>query len=67
MKEEVVEIRPLSNAQAKNQLINALDKIEGVKHATIDSAGDTVKVTYSSPASAEQIAHCIRGAGNKIR
>lgn len=67
MKEEKIEIRALPNADAKNQLINSLDKIDGVKHASIDSSGETVKVTYDSPASAQQIQHCIRGAGNKIR
>lgn len=67
MKKETIEIRPLPNADAKNQLINSLDKIDGVKHASINAAGDTVKVTYDSPASADQIEHCIYGAGNKIR
>lgn len=67
MKEEIVEIRALEKADAKNQLINSLDKIEGVKHASINSAGDTVKVSYEHPASAQQIQHCIRGAGNKIK
>lgn len=67
MKEEKVEIRSLGNADAKNQLINSLDKIEGVKHASVNAAGDLVKVTYAHPASAQQIQHCIRGAGNKIR
>lgn len=67
MKQEKVEIRALPNADAKNQLINSLNKMDGVKHVSINSSGDTVKVTYNSPASAEQIEHCIGGAGNKIR
>lgn len=65
MKEEKVKIRELPNADARNQLINALDKIEGVKHASV--SGEMVKVTYAEPASAQQIQHCIRGAGNKLR
>lgn len=67
MKKEKVEIRALEKSDAKNQLINSLDKIEGVKHASINSAGDLVTVTYEHPASSQQIQHCIRGAGNKIR
>nr|WP_302597531.1 heavy metal-associated domain-containing protein [uncultured Cellulosilyticum sp.] len=67
MKEEKIEIRALSKSQAKNQLLNSLEKIEGVKHASIDSSGEVVKVTYDSPASAQQIEHCIYGAGNKIK
>lgn len=67
MREEKIEIRALKKSDAKNQLINSLEKIDGVKHASVDSSGDTVKVTYDSPASAQQIQHCIRGAGNKIR
>lgn len=67
MKEEKIEIRPLHGADAKNQLINSLDKIDGVKHASINAAGDTVKISYTHPTSAKQIEHCIRGAGNKIR
>ena len=67
MKEAKIEIRALPNANAKNQLINGLEKIEGVKHASINSSGDMVKVTYNCPASEDQIEHCIRGAGNKIR
>ena len=39
MKEEKIEIRALSKSQAKNQLLNSLEKIEGVKHASIDSSG----------------------------
>lgn len=67
MKEAKVEIRALSKASARNQLINSLEKIEGFKHASVDHEGDTVKVIYSSPASEEQIEHCIYGAGNKIK
>lgn len=67
MKKETIEICHLPDADAKNQLINSLDKIDGVKHASINAAGDMVKVTYDSPASAQQIEHCICGAGNKIR
>lgn len=67
MKKENVEIRALQKSSAKNQLINALEKIEGVKKATVDSAGDTVKVTYNEPATSQQIIHCITGAGNQLR
>ena len=67
MKEAKVEIRALEKSDAKNQLINSLDKIDGVKHASINSAGDMVTVSYEHPASEQQIEHCIRGAGNKIR
>lgn len=67
MKQEKIEIRALPNADAKNQLINSLYKMEGIKRASIDSSGEVVKVTYDEPASAQQIQHCIRGAGNKIR
>ena len=67
MKKTQIEIRPLTKSDAKNQLINSLDKIEGVKHAAINSSGYLVKVTYDSPASEQQIEHCIRGAGNKLR
>lgn len=67
MKEASIEIRALPNSKAKNQLINSLEKIEGVKHASIDSAGDTVKVTYDCPASEQQIKHCIHGAGNNLK
>lgn len=67
MKETSVDIRALPNSKAKNQLLNSLEKIEGVKHAAIDSSGEHVKVTYRSPASEQQIEHCIYGAGNNIR
>lgn len=67
MKQEKIEIRALSKSSAKNQLINDLNKIDGVKCASVDSAGETVKVTYDEPASSQQIHHCIRGAGNKLR
>lgn len=65
MKKVEVEIRTLPNAHAKNQLENALHKIDGVKEAAV--SGSTVKVSYTSPASEEQIQHSIRGAGNKLR
>lgn len=67
MKETKVEIRALSKSSARNQLINSLEKIEGVKHASVDHEGDTVKVTYNSPATEQQIQHCIYGAGNKLK
>lgn len=67
MKEAKIEIRALTKSDARNQLINALDKIEGVKHASINQEGDTVKVTYRAPASEQQIEHCIYGAGNKLK
>jgi len=65
MKQEKVEICTLPSNDARNQLVNALNKIDGVKHASVTS--DTVKVTYDEPASAQQIQHCISGAGNKIK
>lgn len=65
MKCEKIEIRTLRSDDARNQLVNALNKIDGVKHASVSS--DLVKVTYDEPASAQQIEHCISGAGNKIK
>ena len=67
MKEAKIEIRALTKSDARNQLINALDKIEGVKQASINQSGDLVKVTYQAPASEQQIEHCIYGAGNKLK
>lgn len=65
MKKVQIDIRTLPNANAKNQLENALNKIDGVKEAAV--SGSTVKVSYQEPASADQITHCVRGAGNKLR
>lgn len=67
MKEEKIEMRALTKSKAQNQLINALEKIEGVSHVSVNHHGDMVKVEYDEPASSQQIHHCIRGAGNKLR
>lgn len=58
-------IRELSNAGAKNQLKNSLEKIDGVRHVSIQ--GNKVKVEYARPANDEDIEDRIRGAGNKLK
>ncbi|WP_294406781.1 heavy metal transporter [uncultured Clostridium sp.] len=57
-------IRNLPNSLAKNQLKNALEKMDGVKHVSIQ--GNSVKVDYDKRANYEDIKHHIRGAGNKL-
>lgn len=58
-------IRELRDADAKNQLKNSLEKMDDVKHASVQ--GDTVKVEYARPLTDEDIKNRIRGAGNKLR
>lgn len=57
-------IRELPNSLAKNQLKNSLEKMDGVKHVSIQ--GNVVKVDYDRPANDEDIEDRIRGAGNKL-
>ena len=58
-------IRQLPNSRARNQLKNDLEKMDGVRHVSVQ--GDIVKVDYARPANDEDIEDRIRGAGNKLR
>jgi Copper chaperone len=57
----------LANSQSKTQLLNALDKVEGVQEVAVDLARGTVEVDYNSPASESQIKMCIENTGYKIQ
>ncbi|MDD6794322.1 MAG: hypothetical protein PUE01_02760 [Clostridiaceae bacterium] len=58
-------IRELPSSDARNQLKNSLEKMDGVKHVSVH--GNKVKVDYARPANDEDIEDRIRGAGNKLR
>lgn len=57
-------IRDLPNSLAKNQLKNSLEKMDGVRHASVQSG--TVKVDYDSRTNHDDIQDRIKGAGNKL-
>lgn len=66
MKTEICDIRSLPKDSAKKQLINSLEKIDGVKNVSVDRTGGVVKVKYDDHTSAQEIRQCIAGAGNKL-
>lgn len=55
----------IANNQAKNQIINALDKIKGVQEVSVDRSNSTVEVEYNEPATEEDILKCLRNTGYK--
>lgn len=66
MKTEVCDIRALPKDSAKKQLINSLEKMDGVKSVSVDRTQGIVKVKYDDNTSAQDIRNCIAGAGNKL-
>lgn len=57
----------LVNSQSKTQVLNALDKMEGVQEVAVDIARGTIEVGFNEPANPEKIRICIESTGYEIQ
>lgn len=56
----------IRNNIEKQQIKNALDKIEGVQEVAVDRGESCIEIEYNNPASVLEIKECIRGTGIKV-
>lgn len=66
MKKVRVEVNSIANANAKTQIKNALDKLEGVDEVSVNRAESIIAVEYKAPATEQVIKNTIEHAGHKI-
>jgi Copper chaperone len=67
MKTVHYEVSGMTGSLSKTQLLNSLDKIEGIQGVAVDLSRGTVEVDYNEPADSQQIQDCIRKTGFDIR
>ncbi|HHW67011.1 MAG: hypothetical protein PWP07_298 [Epulopiscium sp.] len=60
------QVNGMQNENFKNQIKNALDKIEGVQMVNVDLRRGSVEVGYNEPADEEEIKECIEKTGCTI-
>ncbi|NLK96613.1 heavy-metal-associated domain-containing protein [Defluviitalea saccharophila] len=60
------QVNGMQNENYKNQIKNALDKIEGVQMVNVDLVRGSVEVGYNEPADENEIKECIEKTGCTI-
>jgi len=60
------QVNGMQNENFKNQIKNALDKIEGVQMVNVDLRRGSIEVGYNKPADENEIKECIEKTGCTI-
>ena len=66
MKSVSFKIEYVRNQTEKQQIKNALDKIEGVQEVSIDRNRGMIEIEYNPPSTEELIMKCIEKTGHEI-
>jgi len=67
MKKHKFSVDNISNNTAKNQLKNAIHKIDGVNGVLVNRQHGTVTVEYNTPATSDVIENCIEHCGHNAK
>lgn len=62
----IFKVDGIRNNIERQQIKNALDKIEGVQEVAVDRGESAIEVEYNNPTSAIEIKDCIRNTGIKV-
>lgn len=60
------QVSGIQNGQIKNQVENALEKLEGVQMVNVDMARSSIEVGYNEPTVESEIKQCIEHVGCEI-
>lgn len=66
MNKIIFKVDGIRNNIEKQQIKNALDKIEGVQEVAIDRGESEIEIEYNNPTSSIEIKDCIRSTGIKV-
>lgn len=66
MNKIIFKVDGIRNNIERQQIKNALDKIEGVQEVAVDRGQSEIEVEYNNPSSAIEIKDCIRSTGIKV-
>lgn len=67
MNKAMFKVLSIRNNTEKQQIKNALDKIEGVQEVDINQAESLVNVGYNEPSTEEEIINCISNTVSSVK